>query len=200
MKILFSQKITMNNDTEESNVIVVMNLTRPFTVNQLKEMLKRTGTLNDFWIDRIKSKCCAQFATVAQASETRMALNGVTWPQDNKTPLAVYYSSEEEMQRFKEQVDEPQRIVTSNGARGIARDWDREKLERAERRNTRDRSPAPAAPERFGPVKTLEELFNKTKTVPALYWKPLTEEVIRQKEEARNRRMREALRKKSVSS
>ena len=39
-------------DLNETAVVLIINLTRPFTVNQLKEMLKRTGTIVDFWIDR----------------------------------------------------------------------------------------------------------------------------------------------------
>ena len=35
-------------------MIQIVNLTRPFTVNQLKEMLKRTGSIEDFWIDRFE--------------------------------------------------------------------------------------------------------------------------------------------------
>ena len=69
---------------------------------RLKEMLKRTGTLVDFWLNKIKSKCCARFASVEQASETRMALNGVTWPIDNKNPLHVVFTSLENMTRLKE--------------------------------------------------------------------------------------------------
>lgn len=38
-------------------VLFIRNLVRPFTVNQLKELLSRTGKLTDFWIDNIKSKC-----------------------------------------------------------------------------------------------------------------------------------------------
>ena len=44
-----------------SRIIHVRNLTRPFTLNQLKELLGRTGTISneDFWIDKIKSHCFA---------------------------------------------------------------------------------------------------------------------------------------------
>lgn len=42
-----------------SCIVHVRNLVRPFTLNQLKELLSRTGTLIEggFWIDKIKSKC-----------------------------------------------------------------------------------------------------------------------------------------------
>ena len=160
-------------------------------------MLKRTGTIQDFWLNKIKSKCCVQFSSVAEASETRMALNGVTWPVDNKNPLHVIFTTHDNMERLKTSAEEAaERIVVSNGARsGIipVRDWDRDRLPGAEKRRSRSRerrdlkdsSPAPRPVQ----TKSLEELFNKTKATPALYWKPLSEEVIAKKEEARNRRV-----------
>lgn len=43
-------------------VVHVSNLVRPFTVNQLKELLARTGRLigGKFWIDKVKSSCLVQ--------------------------------------------------------------------------------------------------------------------------------------------
>ena len=43
----------------ESKALHVKNLVRPFTLNQLKELLGKYGLLtnNGFWIDKIKSHC-----------------------------------------------------------------------------------------------------------------------------------------------
>ena len=64
------KRITLTDDDNETNFLLITNLTRPFTgeiwdnamrtlslyflysVNALKEMLKRTGTIQDFWVDR----------------------------------------------------------------------------------------------------------------------------------------------------
>ena len=45
----------------KNSIIHVANLVRPYTLNQLKELLGRTGTLvaDGFWIDKIKSHCYA---------------------------------------------------------------------------------------------------------------------------------------------
>lgn len=42
-----------------TNILLIKNLVRPFTLTQIKELLSRTGTIleNGFWMDRIKSKC-----------------------------------------------------------------------------------------------------------------------------------------------
>lgn len=43
-------------------VLYITNLVRPFMINQLRELLQRTGKIVDdgFWIDSIKSKCYVQ--------------------------------------------------------------------------------------------------------------------------------------------
>lgn len=42
-----------------SKIIFIQNLVRPFTLNQLKDLLKQSGKIVEeyFWIDKIKSKC-----------------------------------------------------------------------------------------------------------------------------------------------
>jgi len=43
-----------------TQLILVTNLVRPFTVPQLRELLQRTGNVLDLWVDKIKSKCVAK--------------------------------------------------------------------------------------------------------------------------------------------
>merc|ERR1711963_1230960 len=124
-------------DLSETEVIIITNLTRPFTVNQLKEMLKRTGTIVDFWIDRIKSKCCVEFSNSDQASETRMALDGVTWPAINPKTLRVAFSSKEEMKKLAEGGDDAGvagRVGVELEGRSLLRDWDRNKVDQDKER------------------------------------------------------------------
>ena len=74
--IAFNRKISIVNDTASklkpppspaknpiSNILYITNLVRPFTVKQLKELLERTGKIQEegFWTDRIKSKCYVQY-------------------------------------------------------------------------------------------------------------------------------------------
>ena len=50
------KRITLTEDENETEFLLVTNLTRPFTVKSFQEMLKRTGTIEDFWIDRYVTK------------------------------------------------------------------------------------------------------------------------------------------------
>merc|ERR1712210_404272 len=199
-------------DLNETEVIIITNLTRPFTVNQLEEMLKRTGTIVDFWIDRIKSKCCVEFTTTDQASETRMALDGVTWPQSNPKTLRVSFGTKEEMKKLAEGGEDAGvigRLGVELEGRSLLRDWDRNKVdqekerererldERRGRREVRERSieePAPVA------TKSLEELFKKTTAGPAIYWRPLSDEEIQAKLDEKNKKVDEAKSQKDMMS
>ncbi|XP_074646742.1 apoptotic chromatin condensation inducer in the nucleus-like [Tubulanus polymorphus] len=81
----------------------VMNLVRPFTLNQLKELLGTYGQLVDdgFWIDKIKSHCFATFESEEDAKKCREALHGATWPLSNPKQLKVDFATEEELKFHK---------------------------------------------------------------------------------------------------
>ncbi|XP_059059446.1 uncharacterized protein LOC131852737 [Achroia grisella] len=88
---------------KQSNILYITNLVRPFTLPQLKNLLQRTGRIqeNGFWIDRIKSKCFVKYVTEDEAVETRHALHGVTWPVSNPKTLQVDFSTEEAFDKAK---------------------------------------------------------------------------------------------------
>lgn len=62
-----------------SCVLEVMNLVRPFTINQLRDLLARTGHLVDgkFWIDKVKSMCLVQvkFLILVLSFTVRLKIN-----------------------------------------------------------------------------------------------------------------------------
>ena len=43
-------------------------LVRPFTVTQLNELLQRTGSITDFWIDKIKSTALVEYSSKGNTS------------------------------------------------------------------------------------------------------------------------------------
>ena len=84
-----------------------------------------------------------KFDTTDQASETRMALNGVAWPVGNPKSLKVVFTSEEEMKRYQEASSEGVGKVGGEVGERLAgvREWDRNKVgeETGERDAKRDR-------------------------------------------------------------
>ncbi|XP_034936869.1 apoptotic chromatin condensation inducer in the nucleus-like [Chelonus insularis] len=89
---------------QPTNILLIKNLVRPFTLNQIKELLSRTGVIveNGFWMDRIKSKCYVEYSNEDQAFETRQALHGISWPLSNPKKLQVEYATKEDMEQARE--------------------------------------------------------------------------------------------------
>ncbi|KAL1429079.1 hypothetical protein MTO96_016810 [Rhipicephalus appendiculatus] len=88
----------------KSRILFVRNLVRPFTLNQLKQLLQEFGDTVDseFWIDKIKSKCFVTYVSEEDAVKAREALHNLRWPLCNPKILHVDFSSPEEMERQKE--------------------------------------------------------------------------------------------------
>ncbi|XP_064466567.1 uncharacterized protein LOC135377806 [Ornithodoros turicata] len=88
----------------KSRTLFVRNLVRPFTLNQLKQLLKEFGDTDDseFWIDKIKSKCFVTYMSEEDAVKAREALHQLRWPLCNPKILHVDFSTPEEMARQKE--------------------------------------------------------------------------------------------------
>lgn len=164
----------------QSSVVFVANLVRPFTINQLKALLTRTGTFDsdkDFWIDKIKSKCYVRYAKHQEAKDTIAALNGVVWPSSNPKKLLVKLSSETQ---FNE-------VVQNGGPVGLTSTSKRHQEDKTSpmpnlnlaRSQSEKRLLAEAVQDVNGgsqtvkpmEAKPLDELFKKTKHHPCIYWK-----------------------------
>ncbi|XP_054012106.1 apoptotic chromatin condensation inducer in the nucleus isoform X1 [Hylaeus anthracinus] len=122
--------------TKPTNILLIKNLVRPFTLNQIKELLSRTGTIveNGFWMDRIKSKCFVEYANEDQAFETRQALHGISWPVSNPKRLHVEYATKDDMELTRE-LSKDQSIPRKTGPlvpSDTWQDWNRD-----ERTNTK---------------------------------------------------------------
>jgi len=199
---------------EESQVVHVLNLVRPFTNKQLLEFLKEAGELDEdsFWIDRIKSNCIVKYNALESAINCRKLVHGKNWPSSNPKELRVMYSTEEKLKEAKENGSVS---TQSNGrqrspVRRFGGMRSEEQFER-DRKTGRDRRSPIRAPraKTESPVQSeesegeggisLDELFKKTKTVPSLYWLPLTEDEVITRDKAREerRKAREERRKQS---
>uniref|UniRef100_F1L1F0 Apoptotic chromatin condensation inducer in the nucleus n=1 Tax=Ascaris suum TaxID=6253 RepID=F1L1F0_ASCSU len=84
-----------------SQVVMIRQLTRPFTSERLKRMLSTFGTIVEggFWIDTIKSTCIVKYSSIEEAVAARDALHNTFWPHGNPKELKVDYSNESELIR-----------------------------------------------------------------------------------------------------
>ncbi len=86
-----------------SNVLHISNLTRPFTLPQLKELLSKYGRIlrkgsdDYFWINPVKSHCYVAFEKEEGARLAREALHNTSWPQSNPKQLHIEYSKMDEL-------------------------------------------------------------------------------------------------------
>nr|SVE73866.1 EOG090X0F73 [Daphnia atkinsoni] len=201
-----------------SSVLNVSNLVRPFTINQLKELLARTGHLIEgkFWIDRVKSSCLVQYATEEEAEETRAALHGIHWPTSNPKTLLVDYSTVGDLENRmsgKETSNPPVAKIepimrtaaaalhSTDAKRDKAdkvREWDLGKIgDQGLEKEQFIKEARPIGedeevkPKDETPAKLLDDLFRKTKATPFIYWLPLTASQIAEKEEMRRQRLAE---------
>lgn len=174
----------------QSEVLHVKNLVRPFTLNQLKDLLGKHGTLVEggFWIDKIKSHCYVVYSDVEEAAACRRALHGIKWPVTSPKILDVDFADQDEMAR------------DTDGVLGTKKEKERDiKAEKIPKKEQPEEKPMEVEEEeeddQKNPGNLLDNLFRKTKTTPCLYWLPLTDEQIatreREREERRKARQEE---------
>ncbi|XP_074616816.1 uncharacterized protein LOC141876217 [Acropora palmata] len=177
----------------ESEAIHLKNLVRPFTLNQLKDLLRNYGPLveDGFWIDKIKSHCYVVYTNVNDASSCRQGLHGIKWPSTSPKILSVDFADEDEMARDTE------------GLLGKAKEMETEvKTEKpSKKEQTVEKAPEDVVKEeddQRNAGNLLDNLFRKTKTTPCLYWLPLSDEQIatRDREREERRKARQEERKK----
>ncbi|KAJ1998187.1 hypothetical protein GGI04_005110, partial [Coemansia thaxteri] len=62
--------------------LYIKNLERPLTVYRLKEMLSKYGSVNDVWLNSIKTRGYASFGTEEQAKAAFSGTNGTQFPPE----------------------------------------------------------------------------------------------------------------------
>lgn len=80
-----------------SEVIKITNLVRPFTLPALKELLEKSGPLVRFWMDTYKTSCVVAYSSIEEATATRNAMHGTTWPSFNTKKLVVEFATQAEL-------------------------------------------------------------------------------------------------------
>ncbi|VDN58975.1 unnamed protein product [Dracunculus medinensis] len=88
-------------------VIIIRQLTRPFTVKQLQQLLSKFGQIaeNGFWIDNIKSMCIVKYSSVEEAVIARGRLHNVVWPSCSPRMLKVDYTDELRNSELKRHIE-----------------------------------------------------------------------------------------------
>ncbi|XP_018006606.1 mucin-5AC [Hyalella azteca] len=119
-----------------SCVVIIKNLTRPFTLRLLQTLLQRTGRIvqpDGFWVNNVKSVCIARFENEDQAEETRAHLHGIQWPSSNPKTLFVDFTTQEELERHLKEsgapvLPQPHEQLRRKTTTTMVREWDRVKL------------------------------------------------------------------------
>merc|ERR1719394_307231 len=185
---------------EPMHVVHITNLVRPFTLGQLKDFLQVHGDYSDFWIDKIKSNCFVKYNEIESAINCRKLIHGKKWPSSNPKSLRVMYSTDEHLEKVKSGSVLPVAPAANQNRETIRREKKRSASRspvrggmRSEREFDKDRPKEKVESsaesdddegEETGAI-LLDDLFKKTKTTPSIYWLPLTDEEIKQRDEAR---------------
>ena len=192
-KVSSSEKAS-DKSKNQRKVVEIRNLVRPFTSNQLVQLLKRTGKFDenrDFWIDKIKSHALVKYETADEAEETVMALDGVKWPSSNQKKLIVTFSSDDHFLRQSQSSvslsKQPPRlsataasassssdhpIETASIKRSASENYEEARERKRGRQDSEQQQSLQAKEQPKKEQKSLEVLFQKTKALPSIYWMP----------------------------
>lgn len=131
-----------------TSVLKISNFVRPFAINDAKSLLETYGKVITFWMDPLRTHAFIEYDTLHAAAMCKQELDGVQWPERTGKQLSIELSSVEFM----------------NAAMNAPRIGGK--------RNVDD---IVESGEVSGPkeLKTLDELFCKTRTQPHLYYLPV---------------------------
>lgn len=204
---------------DPTNVLLIENLVRPFTLTQLKEVLTQHGRIveDKFWTDKVKSKCCAVYETVEAATLTKESLHGQQWPTSNPKTLKISYSTEENLVQYQaSDLKKPDTEVPENGGSGTKQISERlgDKAGQDGLGDSIKKRIGERVDDDFGTKSSniirdgtdsqpeLDDLYKKTKASPHLFWLPLNEteaEARKKLREEREARIKEMERKRRES-
>ncbi|RLN19704.1 apoptotic chromatin condensation inducer in the nucleus-like [Panicum miliaceum] len=173
---------------------------RPFTLKAVQELLGKTGSVQNFWMDHIKTHCYVTFSSVDEAVATRDAVFNLQWPPNNGNKLIAEFVDPQEVKLKIEPRPPPAAPVSPAAAARVPpvqapanQNVPRQAAAPKEQlppppplakppavdpaASARERlPPTPKKPE--PPVVTLDDLFRKTQSSPRIYYLPLSEEEV----------------------
>ncbi|KAH6796666.1 SAP domain-containing protein [Perilla frutescens var. hirtella] len=80
-----------------TNSLRIDRFLRPFTLKAVQELLGKTGTVTNFWMDHIKTHCYVAYSSVEEAVETRNAVYNLQWPPNGGRLLVAEFVDPQEV-------------------------------------------------------------------------------------------------------
>ncbi|KAG0559429.1 hypothetical protein KC19_10G104000 [Ceratodon purpureus] len=185
---------------------------RPFTFKAVKELLAQTGTVEDVWMDQIKTHCYVTYSSIEEATATRNALYNLQWPPQGGRLLTAEFVDPTEVKLRSD----GEKAAAAAGPTATAAPSTNAITPRGGNstnlKASKDGSIAPSSSHPSTPVAaalppppplpfpprdrskqevertpTLDDLFRKTRSKPHIYYLPLTAEEVADKVATRNR-------------
>ncbi|KAL5751648.1 hypothetical protein ACOSP7_021831 [Xanthoceras sorbifolium] len=208
------ERVVPPSPKSPTNSLRIDHFVRPFTLKAVQELLGKTGTFSNFWMDHIKTHCYVTYSSVEEAIETRNALYNIQWPPNNGgRPLVAVFVDPQEVKMKLEAPQTPVAPISTGPAAPPAlpaaqtQPSPRQTVSRQQlplppnlppppplsnpapaRERLFTLPPPPPFPEKADPpIVTLDDLFRKTKATPRIYYLPLSEEQVAVKLQARNK-------------
>ncbi|UJR16320.1 hypothetical protein I4U23_003226 [Adineta vaga] len=175
----------------------------------------------EFWLDKIKSQCFVTYKTLEEAKTAREALDGCRWPSTNPKTLSIRFGRHEELQFSKTHDLPPDQMSVDSLDRQMQQQANASSLNRStsstngvnSRSDVRGSEKSKSnegmhsgflisddeendtqtdkARTNETPARDLDSYFRKTKSKPSIYWLPLTEEQIIERDRQAERRRAE---------
>ncbi|ORY98570.1 hypothetical protein BCR43DRAFT_198071 [Syncephalastrum racemosum] len=195
-----------DDDTKEqsivptSNAIIITNLVRPLITRRVQEYVSQHGTVKRFFLDAIKTHAYVIYENNEQAVAAYRGMDGIQFPKDTGRNIAVRGMTAEQVESMIEQEqaaaakhikfdwESALKLVCGGDAPAAQAATSQESTRRprfsgmgqitrqlqqaapvVERRTVRTTPPTTS--------NKLDTLFRKTKSTPALYYMPVSDEV-----------------------
>eukprot|EP00466_Bigelowiella_natans_P007241 jgi/Bigna1/76600/fgenesh1_pg.42_\ len=144
-----------------SRAMRIDGFVRPFRVSDVRKLLEKHGNVVHFWMDKIRTHCYTIFSSEEEAAQCKEALDGLVWSEGSVKTLKVLFVAVDEA------IDAARpKLPTARRKQATKREEEEEDREKREKVS----------------LKTLDELFKRTTTKPPLYWLPLTDEEVEERE------------------
>ncbi|KAJ8765469.1 hypothetical protein K2173_014591 [Erythroxylum novogranatense] len=193
------ERVVPPSQNPPTNSLKIDRFLRPFTIKAVQELLGKTGTFTSFWMDQIKTHCYVTYSSVDEAIETRNAVYNLQWPPNGGRLLVAEFVDSQEVKMRVEAPQSQTTTVTPSAPAAPSTLQAQPSPRQVSRQQPLPPSPLPPPPplsnppsakERLArppppslekhepPIVTLDDLFQKTKATPRIYYLPLSEEQV----------------------